>query len=408
MGLECGTSFYSVHTWWWPWIDPKYLNKISTPRKDSWVLLIDIFGLQNPSIYKANNLIPGKLLTDKSPETMKIILSSKGIRARHLVQSSRLRLLKQNGKVGMFRPQTHNHSSLRITDTAPDWDLLKEQHPHLLSQAPNSSCVPEKDHCHQQHHHHQHMKLNPEVPAFETPQHNALAFGNVKPWITSDQKYNIRRWETQQTLWDSKRHNNNRLGWQFPWRSMSQSVAVAGLMCMHLMVVSLQHWRVSVKTKDCCNTGGREEEQRWYLFQTLVVVGRTMAVALETLLFDAWHLRKESFHGCYKDWHSLFYLLQTHPKAYRRGTQRFFSTKCSRLFYAREIACWFPKFRKQMERECVLVRLLFLAVHNLLLYAKKSKVPASQGLFSRPGVSTLPGIGKLLIEELCYWNNFSK
>jgi hypothetical protein len=42
-----------------------------------------------------------------------------------------------------------------------------------------------------------------------------------------------------------------------------------------------------VKTKDCCNTGGREEEQRWYLFQTLVVVGRTMAVALETLLFDA-------------------------------------------------------------------------------------------------------------------------
>jgi hypothetical protein len=61
-----------------------------------------------------------------------------------------------------------------------------------------------------------------------------------------------------------------------------------------------------------------------------------------------------------------------------------------------------------MERECVLVRLLFLAVHNLLLYAKKSKVPASQGLFSRPGVSTLPGIGKLLIEELCYWNNVSK
>jgi hypothetical protein len=41
--------------------------------------------------------------------------------------------------------------------------------------------------------------------------------------------------------------------------------------------------------------------------------------------------------------------LQTHSKAYRRGTQRFFSTECSRLFYAREIACWFAKFRKQME-----------------------------------------------------------
>jgi hypothetical protein len=50
----------------------------------------------------------------------------------------------------------------------------------------------------------------------------------------------------------------------------------------------------------------------------------------------------------------------------------------------------------------------FVAVHNLLLYAKKSKVPASQGLFSTPGVSTLPGIGKLLIEELCNWNNVAK
>jgi hypothetical protein len=58
--------------------------------------------------------------------------------------------------------------------------------------------------------------------------------------------------------------------------------------------------------------------------------------------------------------------------------------------------------------ESVLVRLLCLAVHNLLLYAKKSKVPASQGLFSSPGVCTLPGIGKLLIQELCYWNNVSK
>lgn len=68
------------------------------------------------------------------------------------------------------------------------------------------------------------------------------------------------------------------------------------------------------------------------------------------------------------------------------------------------LVCKIPK----ANGECFLVRLLFLAVHNLLLYAKKSKVPASQGLFSTPGVSTLPGIGKLLIEELCYWNNVSK
>jgi hypothetical protein len=58
--------------------------------------------------------------------------------------------------------------------------------------------------------------------------------------------------------------------------------------------------------------------------------------------------------------------------------------------------------------ECVLVRLLFLAVHNPLFYAEKSKIPALRGLFSTPGVPTLPGIGKLLIEELCYWNKVSK
>jgi hypothetical protein len=68
------------------------------------------------------------------------------------------------------------------------------------------------------------------------------------------------------------------------------------------------------------------------------------------------------------------------------------------------LVCKIPK----ANGECVLVRLLFLVVHNLLLYAEKSKVPASQGLFSTPGVSTLPGIGKLLIEEFCYWNNVSK